>query len=170
MPRPAAQESAEFYHKYISYTSGNSVAEILTNHSAAIKTFYNNLPESKSDYAYAAGKWTIKEVLQHIIDAERVFAYRALRIARKDTTPLAGFDENAYAETSNASARSLQSLKDEFNALRASSDIMLSTFKEDQLAFTGTASNKSITANALCYILIGHLLHHKAILEERYSL
>lgn len=168
MPRPAAADAAEFYHKYISYTKGNSVADIIANHSKDIHDFYNSLPEEKADYAYAAGKWTIKQVLQHVIDAERIFTYRALRIARKDTTPLPGFDENSYADNDGSSNRTLQSLKEEFRSLRAATDLLLASFSETQLSESGTASNKSITTNALCFITYGHLLHHKAITQERY--
>jgi len=166
--RPTPQDSAEFYHRYINYTKGDSVKEIVTNHSNEIYDFYNSLPEEKATYAYAEGKWTIKQLLQHIIDAERIFTYRALRIARKDTTPLPGFDENSYAENDGSENRTLQSLKDEFNAVRASTDSLLNSFSETQLNETGTASNKSITTNALCFITYGHLLHHKLILQERY--
>lgn len=168
MPRPAPQDSVEFYHGYINHAKGNSIAEVMTNHAAELKRFYNSLPEEKEDYAYAEGKWTIKEVLQHVIDAERVFSYRALRFARKDATPLASFDENHYTQHSNAKNRTLQSLKDELNALRSATDIMLSTFNEEQLASKGTASNSPITVNALAFIIYGHLLHHKKIIEERY--
>jgi len=166
--RPAPQDAAEFYHGYINHAKGNSVAELITNHSIKLKEFYKGLPEAKADYAYAQGKWTIKELLQHIIDAERVFVYRALRFARKDPTPLPGFAENDYAQHSYAAERTLQSLKDEFNAVRTSTDMMLSSFNEDQLNASGIASNKHITVNALAYIIYGHLLHHKSIIEERY--
>jgi len=168
VPRPAPQDAAEFYHEYINHASGNSVAELIANHGVKLKEFYNSLPDEKANYAYAQGKWTIKELLQHIIDAERIFAYRALRFARKDLTPLASFDENAYAQHSYAAARTLRSLKDEFNAVRTSTDMMLSSFNDDQLNASGTASNKYITVNALAFIIFGHLLHHKAIIEERY--
>jgi len=168
MARPNPQDSAPFYHRYIDYVQGNSMAEVMANHVQQLKDFYNSLPEAKADYAYADGKWTIKDLLQHVIDAERIFAYRALRIARKDTTPLAGFEENDYAQVSNAANRTLQSLKDEFNAVRNSTDLMLQSFNEEQLNSTGTASNKSITTNAITFIIFGHLLHHQAVIEERY--
>ena len=168
MPRPAPQDAAEFYHGYINHAKGNSIAEVIANHAVKIKEFYNSLPEEKADFAYAQGKWTIKELLQHVIDAERIFAYRALRFARKDITPLASFDENVYAQHSYAAERALYSLKDEFNAVRTSTDMMLSSFNDDQLNSSGTASNKYITVNALAFIIYGHLLHHKAIIEERY--
>lgn len=168
MARPAPQDAAEFYHGYINMTTGNSVAEVMANHAEEIRNFYSNLPDAKADHAYAEGKWTIKELLQHVIDAERIFAYRALRIARKDETPLASFDENAYTKNANTKSRTLQALKDEFIVLRKSTDIMLQSFNEDQLNSKGTASNKSITANAIAFIIYGHLLHHKKIIQERY--
>lgn len=168
MARPAPQDSAEFYHGYINHAKGNSIAEVMANHVEELKQFYSSLPDEKADYAYSEGKWTIKEVLQHVIDAERVFSYRALRFARKDATPLSSFDENSYTQHSNAKKRTLQSLKDEFNALRSATDIMLSTFTEEQLSSKGTASNNPITVNALAFIIYGHSLHHKRIIEERY--
>ncbi len=168
MPRPNSNDAAIFYHKYINHAQGDSVAEVIANHARQLKEFYNNLPEAKADYAYAPGKWTIKDLLQHVIDAERIFTYRALRIARKDTTPLPGFEENDYAVTANAGSRTLQSLKDEFNAVRTSTDLLFNSFNNDQLNAVGTASNNPITANALAFISYGHLLHHKAIIEERY--
>jgi uncharacterized damage-inducible protein DinB len=168
MARPAPQDAAKFYLGYINHAKGNSVTEIIKNHATEIKDFYSNLPEAKADHAYAEGKWTLKELLQHIIDAERVFAYRALRFARKDATPLASFDENAYAQNANTKERTLQSLKEEFNALRNSTDIMVLSFNEEQLNSKGTASNKSITVNAIAFVIYGHLLHHKKIIEEKY--
>jgi uncharacterized damage-inducible protein DinB len=168
VPRPSPQDAAEFYHGYINHAKGNSITEVMAKHAVKLKEFYNSLPEEKADYAYAQGKWTIKELLQHVIDAERIFAYRALRFARKDITPLASFDENAYAQHSYAVMRTLRSLKEEFNAVRTSTDMMLSSFNDDQLNASGTASNKYITVNALAFIIYGHLLHHKTIIEERY--
>ena len=166
--RPSPKDSAEFYHNYINYTKGNSVKEIIANHSKELHDFYTSLSGEKAEHAYATGKWTIKQVLQHVIDAERVFTYRAMRIARKDTTPLPGFDENSYAENDGNHNRTFQSLKDELTALRNATDIMLSNLSDEQLNETGTASNASITSNALCFITYGHLLHHKRIIEERY--
>jgi uncharacterized damage-inducible protein DinB len=168
MPRPDPQDAAIFYHNYISLAQGSSVAEVMASHAEQLKKFYAALPEEKGDYAYAEGKWTIKELLQHLIDAERVFSYRALRIARKDATPLPSFDENVFAENSKAGKRSLQSLKDELNAVRASTDLLFSSLDDEQLSSTGTASNHSITVNAIGYIVFGHLLHHQRILEQRY--
>ena len=166
--RPAPQHSSPFYHGYINCTKGDTVKELIANHSKEIHDFYSSIPEEKANYAYAEDKWTIKQVLQHIIDAERIFAYRALCIARKDTTPLPAFDENTYAANDGSANRKLQSLKDEFNAVRTSTDLLLNSFSDEQLDETGIASGKNITANALCFITYGHLLHHKRIIEERY--
>jgi uncharacterized damage-inducible protein DinB len=168
MARPQPNDYAAYYETYVGKVKGDSIKDIISNYSEPMMQFYTSLPESKADHAYADGKWTVKELLQHIIDAERIFSYRALRIARKDETPLPGFDENTYAPASKASQRSLQSLKDEFAAVRKSTDILLSTFDEDQLSQKGTASNQPVTANAIAFIMFGHMLHHKQVLEERY--
>ncbi len=169
MARPQQNESAPFYHKYIAMALGNSVSEVVHNHAFDLQEFYNNLPDEKADFAYAENKWTIKQVLQHLTDAERVFAYRALRISRNDETPLAAFDENAYAENGFVNERSLSSLKQEFNAVRAATDMFLLSLNNEQTMRLGTASNKSVSVNALAFIIYGHLLHHQNILQERYG-
>ncbi len=168
MPHPAAGDYAPYYEKYIQLVKGESVDEIIKNHSSALKDFYNNLPESKADFAYADKKWTVKELLQHLIDAERVFSYRALRISRKDETPLPSFDENSFAENSNAGKRNLDSLKKEWNAVRTSTDLLLQSFTNEQLNERGVAGNNPVTGNAIAFIMYGHLLHHQNILTERY--
>lgn len=168
MPRPQSSEFPSYFARYISQVATDSVAEAVQRYAAVLNDFYTSLPEEKADYRYAEGKWTIKEMLQHVIDAERIFAYRILRISRKDATPLASFDEDSYVQNAQADKRSLASLKEEFIAVRRSSDLLLASLSEEQLAEQGTASNLPVTANAIGYILFGHLLHHKAVLEERY--
>ncbi|MEA3427189.1 MAG: DinB family protein [Bacteroidota bacterium] len=168
MPRPQSSEFPSYFARYISQVATDSVAEAVQRYAAVLNDFYTSLPEEKADYRYAEGKWTIKELLQHVIDAERIFAYRILRISRKDTTPLASFDEDLYVQNAQADKRSLASLKEEFLAVRRSSDLLLASLSEEQLAEQGTASNLPVTANAIGFILFGHLLHHKAVLEERY--
>ena len=130
--------------------------------------FFLNLPDEKGDYAYAEGKWTIKDLIQHIIDTERIMQYRLLRVARNDSTPLPGFDENLYAQAAQANERTFIALKEEFKALRKSTDLLVSSLTENQLMNSGIASDKKVTANAIAFILFGHLLHHKKIIEERY--
>jgi len=168
MPRPKPNDYAAYYENYVGKVDGENVHDIISNYSNALLDFYSSLPEEKADYRYAEGKWSVKELLLHIIDAERIFAYRALRIARKDKTPLPGFDENNYTPASKASKRSLQSLKAEFAAVRKATDILLSTFDEEQLSESGTASEHPVTVNAIAFIIYGHLIHHQQILEERY--
>ena len=168
MPRPLPTDAAPFYQHYIGLVNAESAADAVKNHSAEILAFYTSLPADKADFAYAEGKWTIKEVLQHVIDAERVFSYRCMRIARKDTTPLPGFDENSYAANSQADKRDFDLMKEEFSLLRGASDIFVSTLIEEQLQNVGVTSNNPITANAIAFIMYGHLLHHMNIINERY--
>ncbi|MFY7963810.1 MAG: DinB family protein [Chitinophagaceae bacterium] len=168
MPRPLENEYASFYKNYVALATGNNIDEVIANHSEKINEFYNNLPESKADYAYANGKWTIKDLLQHLIDAERVFVYRATRFARKDNQDLLGFEENDYAANANAGKRSLQGLKNELTALRSSTNLFLQSLDVEQLQQTGKANNHTISVNAIAFIVFGHLLHHKNIIQERY--
>jgi uncharacterized damage-inducible protein DinB len=169
MARPHQNECAPFYHKYIALAEGDSISGIINNHAFDLQEFFFNLPDDKADYAYAKDKWTIKQVLQHLTDAERVFAYRALRISRGDETPLASFDENTYVENGFATERTLSSLKQEFNAVRAATDMFLLSLNDTQVKRFGTASNNPVSVNALAFIIYGHLLHHKNILKERYG-
>jgi uncharacterized damage-inducible protein DinB len=168
MSRPVAGDFGAFYQGYADLATGNSVVELLQTHPTNIAAFFNSIPDQKADYAYAPGKWTIKQLFQHLIDTERIFAYRALRISRKDTTPLPGFDENHYAENAPVAERSLAELKEEYLLVRKTTDILLASFQEDQLSFVGNASGHPCTLNALCFIIFGHNLHHINILRERY--
>lgn len=169
MARPRADEAAEYFHRYISIPEGDSVIEIVNKYAFELQEFYNNLPESRADFAYAEGKWTVKEVLQHVADTERIFAYRALRISRGDTTPLASFDQDVFVKNGFAADRSLSSLKQEFNAVRASTDIFLLSLNEEEINRRGTASDNAVSVNALAYMIYGHLLHHRRLLQEYYG-
>jgi hypothetical protein len=113
-----------YFEKYVSLVDAETVKDAIEKYSASIDNFFTNIPQDKVDYKYAEDKWSIKELLQHVIDAERIFSYRALRIARHDKTPLPGFDENSYAAASNASKRDWQDLLQEFKAVRASTDML----------------------------------------------
>lgn len=130
--------------------------------------FIQNIPIDKFDYRYAEGKWTIKEIIQHVIDTERIFAYRALRISRNDQTPLPGFDENKYIENTNANERTIKSLLEEFSAVRHSNLFLYKSFTDEQLKQIGTASNNTISVRALGFVTIGHQKHHQQIFKERY--
>lgn len=130
--------------------------------------FVQNIPMDKFDYRYAEGKWNIKEIIQHIIDTERIFGYRALRISRNDTTPLPGFDENLFAQNTPANQRGIQDLLTEFSAVRHSNLFLFKSFSEEQFKRMGTASETSISVRAIGFILIGHQKHHQKVFEERY--
>jgi uncharacterized damage-inducible protein DinB len=130
--------------------------------------FVQNIPLDKFDYSYAEGKWTIKEIIQHIIDAERIFSYRALRISRNDRTPLAGFEENDYVANTNAKSRSIQELLTEFSAVRHSNLLMFKSFSEEQLTRIGIVSEHEVSVRALGFLIIGHLKHHQRVFQERY--
>ena len=160
--------AAGFYHKYINSLKEQDVVKALKKNSGDFKELLKKIPHKKIDYAYAEGKWTIKELLQHIVDAERVFAYRALRFARKDTTPLASFDENAWAAGAKASTRKWNGIVKEFKAVRKSTEILFESFDDEQLLSIGTASNNSINVVALGFIAAGHVAHHANIIRDRY--
>jgi uncharacterized damage-inducible protein DinB len=130
--------------------------------------FVQNIPMDKFDFRYAEGKWTIKEIIQHLIDAEHVFSYRALRISRNDKTPLPGFNENDYVDNTNANARSIQGLLTEFSALRQSTLLLFKSFSEEQLKRMGIASNADVSVRAIGFIIIGHQKHHQKVFQERY--
>lgn len=165
---PDLSRVGNWYHGYIKMVQEDNLSAAFSNKDNNLIAFLDSIPESKLDYRYAEGKWTIKEVLQHIIDAERVFAYRALRFARKDQTPLPGFDENLFAENSKASTRKWNDLMEEFKCVRRSSEMFFNSLDEDQLEANGISSNTPIYVRALGYIIIGHPLHHQKILKERY--
>lgn len=130
--------------------------------------FVQNIPMDKFDYRYAEGKWTIKDIIQHIMDCERIFAYRALRFSRNDKTPLPSFEEDDYANSTDSGSRSIQSLLTELSALRHSNLLFYKSLSEEQLKRIGTASNNQISVRALGFVIIGHQKHHQKVFKERY--
>lgn len=168
MPRPLSTDFPAYYAGYISRVDADTPSGAVTVYSKSLIDFFSNLPEAKAEFRYAPGKWTVKELLQHIVDTERIMSYRLLCIARKDKTPLASFDEDGYAAHSAANDRSLASIKEEFIAVRKATDHLIASLKEDQLSEKGTASNLPVTANAIGFIIFGHILHHKQVLAEKY--
>jgi uncharacterized damage-inducible protein DinB len=159
----------EFYHGYINQVKENELNTAFENQSPAFFKFLDSIPKEKYDYAYAPGKWTIREVLQHIIDGERIFCYRALRFARKDATPLPGFDENLFAQTAKADKREWNDLVEEMKAVRRSTELLFKSFDEEQLNSSGTSTTGlSNYVLGLGYIVVGHGIHHMKIIAERY--
>lgn len=130
--------------------------------------FFNSLPNNKLEYKYADGKWTIKEVFQHIIDTERIFMYRCFRISRHDVRPLSGFEENDYIKPSSANKKSLEALLEEYQAVRLNTIILLKSLSENDLKFIGTANGNNLSARAAAFIILGHELWHLKIIKERY--
>ena len=168
MPRPDLSRVPEFYHNYISHVKEDELMQAFSNNTALILDFLQKIPEQKREYRYAENKWTVKEVIQHIIDAERIFIYRALRFARKDMTPLPGFDEKQYAETAKAGKRNWDDLIEEFKAVRKSSELLFASFDEEQLDASGIANEDSNYVLGFGYITVGHSLHHMNVIKERY--
>ncbi len=161
-------EYSEFNATYINAIDDVNLFEELEISLHDFIKFVQNIPMDKFDYRYAEGKWTIKDIIQHIIDAERIFAYRALRISRNDQTQLAGFEENDYVENTNANGRSIQELLTEFSAVRHSNLLLFKSFSNEQLTRLGMASNHTISVRALGFLIIGHQKHHQKVFQERY--
>lgn len=163
-------EYAPFYQTYITAItdSGKGIVDNLQDTLDESLTLLRSLSKEKENYAYADGKWTIKEVLQHIIDTERIFAYRALRIARKDKTPLPGFEQNDYVDTSNAIYRDFSVMLEEFELTRKSTILLFKSLTDEMLLQHGEMSGNAITVRALGYICSGHVKHHINIINERY--
>lgn len=157
-----------YFQKYIDQVGEEDLHAALVNQLPVINAFLQGITEEKSNYAYAAGKWTIKEVLQHITDTERIFCYRALAFARGEKANLPGFEENDYAANGNANSQSWQQLIDELNAVRKSTETLFKSFSGEILLKEGTANNNTISVSALGFIILGHFNHHKKVIEERY--
>jgi uncharacterized damage-inducible protein DinB len=158
----------EYYHKYINLAIDEDLQTAFKKHQTDLVSFLKEIPKKKWDFRYAEGKWSIKEVVQHIIDAERVFDYRALCFARKDQTSLPSFDENIFADNSKADERTKKDLLKELKTVQESSAQMFESFDEEQLEQPGVASGKPTYVKGIAYIVVGHALHHKKILKERY--
>lgn len=162
-------EYAPFYANYITQVSDEYtlIEELEISLHRYIK-FVQDIPMDKFDYSYAEGKWTIKDIIQHTIDAERVFAYRALRFARNDKTELPGYEEDDYANEANGNKRSIMELLTEFSAVRHATLLLFKSFNEEQLLRIGYANNNPMSVRALGFIVIGHQNHHQRVFEERY--
>jgi hypothetical protein len=166
--RPGTDEYAEFYRRYVERVPPGDIVTILRDQLADTRELLRRVPAHAADFAYAPGKWSIKEVVGHLADAERVFAYRVLRFARSDATPLPGFDENAWVPVSGHAARPLGQLVEELAAVRTASVALLNGLPAEAWTRTGQASGARCSVRGLAAIMAGHELHHRAILEERY--
>lgn len=168
MNAPLSGEYAPFFARYIGMVPDNGPIDAMQDQLSILPQRFGFFGESQADFRYAPGKWTVKEVLQHIIDTERVFGYRALSIARGEQQNLPGFDENAYADTCDVAGRSLASLLEEWEAVRKSNLLFFRHISERDAQRIGTSNGHPLSVRALAYIMAGHVLHHLRILEERY--
>ena len=164
-----AKEYAPFYAGYIAKVPDITMRSALHESAAALLEYLTFVTEDRVDFAYAPGKWTIKESLQHIIDTERIFAYRALAIARGDKTPLPGFDQDDYMRTVELGHRRFRRMIEEFRHLRQSNLTMFKTFTPEDLERTGTMSGTTISVRALGFIMCGHVFHHAELYREKYK-
>lgn len=162
-------EYHNFYSTYISKVPDNlDLIDGYKTGGHAIVQFFKAIPEDKLEYSYAKGKWSVKDVFQHIIDNERVFTYRFFRIARQDKTPLAGYEQNNFAASVNTKRKSINDLIEEYQAVRQYSLVLLKSLTINSLNFLGTVSGGPMSARAAAFVTLGHEIHHVNVLKERY--
>ncbi|MCB1036626.1 MAG: DinB family protein [Acidobacteria bacterium] len=168
--RPAADEYAPFYETDVGKVPEGDLLETLRRQSSETLDLLAGLDEEAALHRYEPGKWSVKEVVGHMIDTERIFSYRALSFARKDPNPLPGMDQEPWAAAAGFDRRTLDSLLSEWRHLREANVLLFASFDDETLSRRGTASGWEVTVRALLYIVAGHELHHRRILEERYLL
>ncbi len=166
--RPPANEYAPYHAGYVASVPEGDIFEILSRQGTEFPVFLHSLGEARGNHRYAPDKWTVKEVIGHVNDTERVFSYRALRFARADETPLASFEQDQYVPMGNFGARTLASLADEFAHLRATTLDLYYHLDADALARRGSASGFVVSVRAMAFVIAGHVAHHERILREKY--
>jgi hypothetical protein len=168
MTTPQLETLSPFYKGYVEHVKHLDVMDALKQSSAETLKLLKTIPEAKGEFRYAEGKWTIKELLAHMIDVERIMAYRALRFARNDKTDLPGFEENDYAPEANAQGRTIEQYADEMNRLRLTTIDLFNSFTPAMLIREGTANKNKLSVLNLGYIIPGHEIHHRLVLSGRY--
>jgi uncharacterized damage-inducible protein DinB len=166
--RPEQTEYAPYYEKYVSLVPAGQIIETLRRQGAETRALLDSIAAEHGAYRYEPGKWSIKELVGHVNDTERIFAYRALRFARDDETPLSGFEQDDYVRAANFDARSLADLTNEFAAVRAATVALFGSFDAAAMQRRGAANNNEVSVRALAHIIAGHELHHVQILRARY--
>lgn len=162
------EEYVSYQKMYLNLVQDKSIVTSLEASLSEFVTFFKSLDEEKLGFSYQEGKWTLKELILHMIDTERVFQYRALRFSRNDKTNLPGYDENFYVPNSNANNRDLASLLDEYTAVRNSTIALFSSFGEEVMLVVGNSGKNTMSVRAIAYIILGHQIHHINIVKERY--
>jgi hypothetical protein len=170
IPRPQTGEHIPYFGRYIEKVTGDDARVALARQIDDTLALLRPLDETRALHRYEPGKWSVKEVVGHVMDGERVFAYRALRFARKDETPLPGFDENTWVPAGNFDRRPLADLLDEFAAVRAATLRLFGGFEESALTRMGRANDAPVSVRALAWIIAGHEVHHRGLLIERYGI
>jgi uncharacterized damage-inducible protein DinB len=168
MRRPSQSEYFEYYARYVNLVREGDIIDLMGQEMQRTLDMLADVPEDLEGHRYEPGKWSIKEVVGHVIDAERLFGYRALHFARRDPAPLPSMDENEWARVSNADTRSLHSLAVEFELVRRSHMALFAGFDEEMSVLTGMASGYEFTVRTLPYIMVGHEMHHRSVLADRY--
>ncbi|MCH9661570.1 MAG: DinB family protein [Bacteroidetes bacterium] len=158
----------EYYQRYIVLANDKALIPALKSGLETTRAFFKSIPDNKQDYRYEEGKWTPKEVLLHLIDTERVFAYRALQFARATNVVLIGFDQDEFANTARPVTRTIDDLLLEYTAVREASILFAASCSEETMSRKGVASNSPLSVAAALYIICGHEVHHSAIIKERY--
>jgi uncharacterized damage-inducible protein DinB len=166
--RPDPSEYDEFYGRYIDQVADGDVLEILGDGAQQTVSLLGEVSEEKANYAYAPGKWSIKEVVGHVIDAERCFAYRAFNFSRRDPAHLPSFEENDIAAASNADSRTLRDIMEEYESVRRATITLVQSLNDEMLTLTGTASGVEFSVRSIPFIIAGHEIHHRKVLQERY--
>lgn len=166
MNRPQSDEFGAFYKRYVDSISDDVLAE-LKEQETALPALLRAHPE-KADFAYGEGMWTLKELLGHLIDTERIMAYRLLRISRNDSTPLPGFDQDTFVQFAEHSKADFEKLIQEFEVVRKSTLFLIDSLSEEQLNYRGNANGNPLSGRALAYIIAGHLKHHIVVIKEKY--
>ncbi|MGB2666466.1 MAG: DinB family protein [Candidatus Acidiferrum sp.] len=166
--RPQQGDYALYYENYVALVPSGDFLEILLNQQRDLVGLLSPLSEEQADFRYVPGKWSVKEVLGHITDTERIFAYRLLRIARGDQTPLASFEQDGYIRNGNFSSRKLADLLYEFSTVREATISLVRSLDDAAWLRRGTASQKEVSVLALAFVIAGHERHHRVLLEERY--
>ncbi len=166
--RPVENEHHPYFNRYLSLVPEGNILNILERQTDDLEELLSTLSEEDSFFSYAEGKWSIKELLGHLVDTERIFGYRALRIARKDSTELASYDENKFVDDANFNNQPLDNLIEQFKVARLNNILMFDSFDEEALQLTGIAGGNKLSVRAIAYILAGHVFHHTNILKERY--
>ena len=168
MIRPLPAEYPAYYKSYIDLVETDNVIKELSDQIIDVQKLISGVPEEKESFAYAPGKWTVKEVLGHIIDTERIMAYRALRFSRKDKTALSGFDEDKFVANANFNKRTLYDLAHEFGVVRESNIALFKHFDETALSELGNANGKEISVRSLLFVIAGHTTHHLNVIKKKY--